>query len=69
LNYGCDYSGPVSTDEEINAVVVEELPHLLTEDKRHLLKQQLNSPDIITQEVLLNDYAIAKLFIQHHNNY
>ena len=33
----CDFDGPVSIDEELDAVVVEELPKILTEQEEELL--------------------------------
>lgn len=63
--YGCDFNGPVTIDDECTSVVVDELPQILTEEERQLLRQLLNSHDVMSQDTLIHDFAIAKLFIQH----
>ena len=42
--YGSDYTGPVSLDDDLDRVVVERVPQVLSEAERELLLQQLEPP-------------------------
>ena len=62
-NYGIDYEGPVPLDDDEDNVVVQELPHFLSEEERTTLKQQIAQPDSITDEWLVQSYAITRSII------
>ena len=59
--YGTDLSGPVSVDNE-EGVVVQEVPNVLSEEIS-LLKQQFVQPDMVKEEIMLQNYMVAKSFV------
>ena len=63
--YGSDFTGPVSLDDDLDRVVVEQVPRVLSEEERDLLLQQLEPPHSVglCQDVLLHNYALAKSFV------
>ena len=60
--YGTDLSGPVSVDNE-EGVVVQEVPNVLSEEEISLLKQQFVQPDMVKEEIMLQNYMVAKSFV------
>ena len=61
-DYGIDWSGPVSTDDDSNTASVPDLPsNFLTEHQRILLTEQLQQyPDT---KFSVEHYSLARTFI------
>ena len=61
-DYGIDWSGPVSSDDDSNTVIVPDLPsYFLTEHQRILLTKELQQyPDT---KFGVEHYILAKAFI------
>jgi len=65
--YGIDWGGPIALDDDATTVTVAELPQLLNDDERAILEthiQELSNGDSVpTEECMLKQYTLAKLFI------
>ena len=63
--YGSDFTGPVSLDNDFDRVVVEQVPQVLSEEERELLAQQLQPPYSVglSEDILLHNFALAKSFV------
>lgn len=62
-NYDIDFEGPVPLDDDEHSVVVQELPHLLSEEERTTLRQQISQPDSTTGEWMVQSYAVTRSII------
>ena len=61
--YGTDLSGPISVDNDEEGVVVQEVPDVLSEEESSLLKQHFVQPDMAKEEIMLQNYMVAKSFV------
>jgi len=64
-DYGIDYEGPVPLDNDEDEIVVPDLPHLLSEPERALLRQQLVEPSTLThdQAWMIQNYVVARTVV------
>lgn len=55
----------MSLDDDLERVVVEQVPQVLTEEERELLTQQLQPPHSVglSEDILLHNFAVAKSFV------
>ena len=51
--FGIDFEGPVPLDEDENAVVVEELPHFLSQEEMTTLRQHISQPASMNDEWMI----------------
>ena len=61
--YRTDLSGPVSIDNDEEGVVIQEVPDVLSEEEISLLKQHFVEPDMVKEEIMLQNYMVAKSFV------
>ena len=64
-DYGSVFTGPVSLDDDVDRVVVEEVSQVLSEEERELLVQQLEPPYSVglSEDILLHNFALANSFV------
>jgi hypothetical protein len=61
--FGVDFSSPVSLENE-GTVIIEQSADVLSDEEKHVLQQQLHDIDtVLTEENLLENFIIAKLFV------
>ena len=63
--YGIDWAGPVPTDEDDNTVTVDDLPDILSETEKDILRQHISDQGTctLTEECMIRSFTIAKVFI------
>ena len=63
--YGADWEGPVSTDDDITRVTIEELEELLDESQRDELQTVLSplSGNDFSEQGMIGQFALAKSFV------
>ena len=61
--YGTDLNGPVSIDNDEEGVVIQKVPDVLSEEEVTLLKQHFIQPDVLREEIMLQNYMVAKSFV------
>lgn len=61
--YGTDLSGPVSIDSDEEGVSIQQVPDVLSEEEIGLLKQHFVQPDIVKEDIMLQNYMVAKSFV------
>ena len=57
--------GPVSVDDDVEAVVIPEVPGVLSEEEIEILKRHFVQPDVLKEEIMLQNFIVAKSFV--HN--
>lgn len=64
-DYGIDYDGPVSLDDDQDAVTVEEISDLLSDVQKDALTTELErmGGDSFSQLEMLSKYTVAKTFV------
>ena len=60
--YGIDWSGPASLDDD-QTVTVDNLPSILSDEECTTLRQQLTHSDTLTEEWMVHSFTVAKVFI------
>lgn len=60
-----DLEGPVSVDNDEDTVNVPDVPEVLSEEEISILKQHFVQPDVLKEEVMLQNFIVAKSFV--HN--
>ena len=61
--FGIDFEEPVPLDEDENAVVVEELPHFLSQEEMTTLRQHISQPASMNDEWMIHSYAVTRSII------
>ena len=57
--------GPVSVDNDVEAVVIPEVPGVLSEEEIEILKRHFVQPDVLKEKIMLQNFIVAKSFV--HN--
>ena len=68
-NYGIDWEGPVSLDDE-DTVTVEELTEMLTDTQKVELREQVDGLDAhsFSQLDMLRQYVVARSYVYDNCN-
>lgn len=51
-------------DAEENTVLVDALPDFLSSEEKDTLSQHLTQPEVLTEEAMIRNFAVAKTFVQ-----
>lgn len=59
--YGADWDGPVPVDAE--EVRVASLSEFLSSAEKETLSQHLAHPEVLTEEMMIQNFTVAKTFV------
>ena len=61
--YGTDWNGPASIEDDDNTVIVNGPPDLLSDAEKIVLMHQLQGAELLREDAMLHDFTVAKLFV------
>ena len=61
-SYGIDVEGPVPLDDE-STIVVDELPNVLSEEERAMLRRHIVQPDSLSAEWMIENYSVTRYVV------
>ncbi len=61
-DYGIDWTGPVSLDDD-NTVVLDDLADVLSDTEKATLSDQIPQLTTLTEDWMIQSFTIAKVFV------